>query len=106
MTATKNKSTPYQPVFPTQYPQGCKSCKNPDGCEKFVVKGSKADVCIFFCPKNPGKTTDGKPIYLGRLKEVQHEKPKEILKASDFPRGSSAYQERRPGSFLSLKVKN
>lgn len=96
MAATKNKSTPYQPVFPTQYPQGCKSCKTPDGCEKIVVKGNKAEVCIFFCPKNPGKTTDGKPIYLGRLKEVLREKPKKSLKTPDFLRGSSAYQETRP----------
>lgn len=101
MAATKNKSA-YQPVFPTQYPQECKSCKSPDVCEKFVVKGSKADVCIFFCPKNPGMTADGRPLYLGKVKEVQYER----RKASDFPRGSSVYQEKRPESVLSFKVKN
>ncbi|MFA7346287.1 MAG: hypothetical protein WCZ86_00870 [Desulfurivibrionaceae bacterium] len=68
-TTAEEKTTSYQPVFPEQYPKECHRCKIPTACEKFVVEGGKADMCIFFCPKNPGMTAEGKPLYLGKVKE-------------------------------------
>jgi len=68
-TTVEKKTTSYQPVFPEQYPKECYRCKIPTVCEKFVVEGGKADTCIFVCPKSPGMTAEGKPLYLGKVRE-------------------------------------
>lgn len=51
MATTKKQIAPFQPVFPTQYPQECQSCKTPNACERFMAAGLTADSCIFICPR-------------------------------------------------------
>lgn len=62
MATTKEKTPPFQPVFPTQYPQECQSCKTPTACEKFMVAGLKADrgCCVFICPGKQRKVARSK----------------------------------------------
>jgi len=62
MANTTEKSAPFKPVFPEQYPQECQSCKTPSDCEKFMVASLKADAgcCIFICPRRHRKVSPSK----------------------------------------------